>query len=594
MELESQTINAECIAVYPNKARIIVDKLEDFRVAGEKLSVGSYLRISDSEDCALIAIIENFSIEIKEAGYKSEANVGVAHSGNNRRFVIEAVPLGFLDSDGVFSRGGNRLAIPPTKVSPATREEINQIYSQIGKDRAFCFSKLSQDNHISVPVDGDRLFNKHFAIVGATGSGKSHTVSVLLQNAMKSKCFDEEKINNSHIIVFDMHGEYKTAFPEAQYLNVDSLYLPYWMMNEDELEDLLLETGDNQAYNQSSLFRRVVTRNKELKSGNDRVSFGTPVKFSASEVVNCLRNLSRETVSSSNKNCPSFVGVDGQKEFTGDQERFDCYFRKIYEFQTPKTNSVTSGVYRDGTLDKFISRLAGKIDDERLKFIFGNENDDESFESVFRNLVGYCENKVNMTLIDLSGVPFEVLSICVSLVSRLIFEYGYYLRRHDLLTEGETPFLILYEEAHKYVPKSNEAQFKSCRKSIERIAKEGRKYGVSLGIVSQRPAELSETIFSQCNNVIAMRLTNPEDQHYVKRLLPDSLGPIVDTLPTLAQGDAIIIGDAIVMPSLVHIDPCDPKPSSEDIRFLQEWKKPWVEPNIKRLISKWTKDQNEN
>jgi len=148
--------------------------------------------------------------------------------------------------------------------------------------------------------------------------------------------------------------------------------------------------------------------------------------------------------------------------------------------------------------------------------------------------------------------------------------------------------LLIYEEAHKYVPKTAGARYDACRISIERVAKEGRKYGCTLVIMSQRPAEISETIFSQCNNFIAMRLTNPEDQNYVKRLLPDSLGPLTDSLPTLKQGEALLIGEAAIMPSLVIVARCNPEPSSKDIPYLQEWKKRWENVDFGKLAMGWS------
>ena len=168
--------------------------------------------------------------------------------------------------------------------------------------------------------------------------------------------------------------------------------------------------------------------------------------------------------------------------------------------------------------------------------MFEHSNEIE-LEDILKQFLGYTEKKSNITVIDLSGIPFEVLSITVSLISRIIFEYGYYYKR--LLSDGidsETPLLLVYEEAHKYVPKSNLAKYRASKNAIERIAKEGRKYGVTLGIISQRPSEISETIFSQCNNFIVMRLTNPDDQNYVKKLLPDTIGNLTSCLPSLQAG----------------------------------------------------------
>jgi DNA helicase HerA-like ATPase len=221
--------------------------------------------------------------------------------------------------------------------------------------------------------------------------------------------------------------------------------------------------------------------------------------------------------------------------------------------------------------------------------MFGKNTEKMSFKDVLIDLLGYKNGtERNVTIIDLSGVPFEVLSITVSLISRLLFEYGYYLKKLNNI-ECLTPLLLVYEEAHKYVPKIQEAKYNSSKIAIERIAKEGRKYGITLVIVSQRPSEISETIFSQCNNFIAMRLTNPQDQNYVKKLLPDSVEPITGSLPTLGSGEAIIIGDSIIMPSLVKIVECSPQPSSNDIKYLQEWKKKWQDIEFEAIVKECIK-----
>jgi hypothetical protein len=568
---------AKVVSVLPNKIKIQVEDIERFKLENEKFAVGSYLRVSDSEDCALLSIIENFTIEKEDKG--------------DSHYVLEAVPIGFLDSEGKFSRGGNNIAIPPTDVELARKEEIQKIYDSIDENKKFCFSKLSQDKSITVPVDGDRFFNKHIAVVGSTGSGKSHTVTKMLQEAISLKSGGYEGLNNSHIVLFDIHSEYKTAFPNSNYIDVEKLILPYWLMNGEELEELFVESGENQSYNQTSILRRVITRNKQKHNGFDEnVTFDTPVKFSIQEVLTCIINLSKETRLSKKPNVMCFE--DEERSFTNDEGKFDFYFTNEHEFKETKQGSINKGTYNDGTLEKFISRIRNKIFDKRLNFLFSSETLTSSFESTLRQLIGYTPRKEsNITLLDLSGVPFEVLSITVSLISRMLFEFGYFYKK--MLEEQKdmqtTPLLLVYEEAHKYVPKIKSAKYNASRISIERIAKEGRKYGVTAMIVSQRPSEISETIFSQCSNFISMRLTNPEDQNYVKRLLPDIVGPLTESLSTLKEGEAIVIGDSIIMPSLVTIDRCNPQPSSNDIAYLQEWKKEWFDTDFQALIKKWVK-----
>ncbi|WP_139490353.1 anti-phage-associated helicase HerA [Brevibacillus dissolubilis] len=571
---------AKVVSVLPNRIKIEVRDIEKFKLQSEKFSVGSYLRVSDSEDCALICIIENFSIQKEDE--------------KDDIYILEAMPLGFLDTEGEFTRGGNNIAIPPTDVEPARKEEIQTIYDNLDSNTRFCFSSLSQDINVKVPVNGNRFFNKHIAVVGSTGSGKSHTVAKIIQEATSTKNEGYEGLNNSHIVIFDIHSEYKSAFPNANYLDAESLVLPYWLMNGEELEELLIETGENQAYNQSSILRRIITRNKQLTNNNEKIMYDAPVKFSLDEVLNCIVNLSKETRSYKNPNIMCLKAAE--KAFGSDEQKFDFYFKEQYEFEEVKAQNINKGTYNDGTLEKFISRVKNKYYDKRLDFLFGSKATNYTFQDSLKQILGYQSNKEsNVTIIDLSGVPFEVLSITVSLISRLVFEYGYYFKKYidnNVKSHNEkeyAPILLVYEEAHKYVPKTQSAKYNASRISIERIAKEGRKYGVSAMIVSQRPSEISETIFSQCSNFISMRLTNPDDQNYVKKLMPDNLGPLTDSLATLKEGDAIILGDSLIMPSLVTIDRCSPTPSSNDIMYIEHWKRKWLDIPFDELANKWIK-----
>ncbi len=568
---------AQVVSVLPNKIKINVYDIQRFKIDSEKFAVGSYLRVSDHEDGALLCMIENFSIEKEDE--KEDC------------YILEAAPIGFIDSSGMFTRGGNNIAIPPTGVELARKIEVQKIYDNLEEEKKFCFSKLLQDETIKIPVDGNKFFNKHIAIMGSTGSGKSHTVSSLLQKAISSRNVEFLGRNNSHIILFDIHSEYQSAFPNANFIDVENLKLPYWLMNGDELEELFVESGENQSYNQSAILRRIITLNKKVNNGNhEDITFDTPVKFSIEEVTNCIINLSNET---RNAKHPNIICTKSEDiEFNNDEIKFNYYFKEILEFKETKNQSVNKGVYNDGTLEKFKSRIINKFTDKRLSFLFGQESENISFEDTLRQILGYKKtDESNITIIDLSGVPFEVLSITVSLISRLLFDFSYiYKKIRDIQTELKAvPLLVVYEEAHKYVPKIRNAKYNSSRNAIERIAKEGRKYGISAVIVSQRPSEISETIFSQCSNFITMRLTNPEDQSYVRRLLPDIVGPITDSLSTLREGEAILIGDAISMPSLVKIDLCNPEPSSKSIHFLKEWKEPWYELGISEIIKEWNK-----
>lgn len=541
-----EKINAEVIGVFPNKVKISVDNLEDFSLANESLKVGSYLRILDNENAVLIAIIENFSIEVKD--------------NLKKKYIIEANPLGMIINDK-FQRGGDTIAIPPKKVEPAKKEEIEKIFMEsISEDKKFVFSKLSADKNINVPVDGDKFFNKHIAIVGSTGSGKSHTVAKIIQTAINSRKNTYQGLNNSHVVIFDIHSEYKSAFPNANCIDIDNLVLPYWLLNSDELQELFIDTEAND-HNQRNVFKEsVVSNRKTYFKGNeedkDKIHFDSPLLFEINDILKIAKDKNEEMV--------------------------------------PGRNGDKAGPL-NGKLSNFVSRLENKINDKRLEFLLGEKSKKITFEETLKQLISYDSNKSNVTIIDLSGIPFEVLSITVSLISRILFEYGYYYKRlrcnlnPEEKINNDVPILLIYEEAHKYAPNSDLSKYKSSKQSIERIAKEGRKYGISMLLASQRPSEISETIFSQCNNFIAMRLTNPTDQNYVKKLLPDTFGGLIEKMPTLRAGESLLIGDSVVVPSIVQIDECENKPSSNDIPYFELWKEEWKCLDVDAIKEEWYK-----
>ena len=560
--MAEEKINAEVIAVFPNKVKIKVDKLEDFRIADESLRVGSYLKIYGNDNAILMAIIENFSIDVTE-----KDGEGI------RTHIIEASPLGII-KDNKFTRGGDDLTIPPKKVEPATEEEIKKIYAESVEEKdQFTFSSLSSNPNVRIPVNGNKFFNKHIAIVGSTGSGKSHTLSTIIQTAVNSKNGDFN-LNNSHVIIFDIHSEYKSAFPNANFIDIKNLVLPYWMLNSEELEEFFIDTEAND-HNQRYVFKESIVsdRRNHFKGSaeeKNKIHFDSPLYFDINNVLKFAQEKNSEWIDTGE------VYASSNKEKGGQ----------------PK---LTQGSLH-GKLINFVNRLENKINDKRLDFLIGEKSKKITFQETIKQLIGYDEkSKSNVTVIDLSGVPFEVLSITVSLISRIIFEYGYIYKRlrtninPEEKINNDIPILLVYEEAHKYVPNSDLVKYRSSKKSIERIAKEGRKYGVTLLLASQRPSEISETIFSQCNNFIAMRLTNPVDQGYVKKLLPDTLGTLIEKMPSLKQGEALLIGESVILPSIVQIDRCKPEPSSNDIPYWELWKEEWKDMDIEKIKEEWYK-----
>lgn len=576
---------AKVVAVGPDLIEIEVSSTEKYDELDEKLQIGSYLQISDDNDSTLIAVVQGFRIK---------DTVGTEENPSQPKFLLSLQPVGRLDH-GVFKRGGKQITIPPQNVEIAGKDLLEKIYNSVEPEDRFSFGSLVQDSSVRVNLHGDKFFGKHIGVVGSTGSGKSSTVAAILQEGTRPADAQREAglLNNSHIIIFDIHGEYAPAFPDAHVLGVDDIKLPYWLMNAEELEEMFIESNEQNSHNQVSQFRNAVIANKQRNNpaiDPIRVSYDSPVYFSLDGVTNYLHNLNAEMISKApGENGPKAkdLGLIGSRE--------EVYFDQRVDFVDASGTTATkaSGGPFAGEFNRFLMRLEGRQNDHRLDFLLaprksdGSEFKTKDLHELLEQFMGYGDSRSNVTIIDLSGIPFDVLSVVVSLITRLIFTFSFHFKKLHASDGLELPFLLVYEEAHNYIPQSEGAKYGSVKRAIERVAKEGRKYGISLMIVSQRPSEISETVFSQCNNFVAMRLTNPTDQRYVKRLLPDNLAAITDSLASLEQREAILIGDAIALPSLTQIDEITNKPASNDVRFHTEWKKDWFDEAFDGVIERW-------
>lgn len=583
MTQDSYTVTS----ISPNLIQLEVKDIQAFATDPEnQFSIGSYLKVTDDNEVSVIAIVKSY--RIKDPIPSSET----ATAGECRSFIVDAQPVGFI-KDGKFKRGGQQIAIPPTNVEVAGADILKAIYSGDKDQCNFEIGSLAINEDIRVPIDGDKFFGKHIAVLGSTGSGKSCTVAKILQEAVKkSREQDANSIlNNAHIVIFDIHGEYSSAFPTAQSLDVDSLALPYWLMNGEELEEMFIESNEQNSHNQISQFRHAVIENKKRHNPTIKsLTYDTPVYFSIEEVHNYIANMNSEMIGKAQDD----GGVPKLLDGTLVSSREKHYFTQAHKFvpqSSAKADKASGGPF-SGDFDRFVRRLETKRNDDRLSFLLSPKKQDGSeyltadFEEIIKNFIGYkAESKANITIIDLAGMPFEETSIVVSLISRLLFDFSFHFRTGKE-AEDEAPLLVVYEEAHKYVPNTKLAKYTSARTAIERIAKEGRKYGISLMIVSQRPSEISDTIFSQCNNFVVMRLTNPSDQSYVTRLLPDTISNVTDNLPALEEREAILIGEAINVPAVIMVDMIDEKPSSENVLVLTEWKKDWHSIAFPNLIQK--------
>ena len=578
----------------PESIIVLIDKLTVFENHKGNLQVGQYLRIAQGNNDFTIAAIRNIrGVSIQDSAGKPEW-----------QFHIECQAVGTLIGGNAFERSSVLLPVPTEPVYVADEDTLEKLFAE-DTNYQFPLGKLSFNKSISMKINGDRFFSKHIAIVGSTGSGKSCTVARILHDVVgieDNANVNLDRQNNSHIVIFDIHDEYSAAFalPEDQSftlnrLHIDSLCLPYWLMNSEELESMFIESNEENSHNQVSQFKQAVILNKERHNPTIKdITYDTPVYFSIEEVYRYIENLNREIIGrGKGENRPKL------DDDTLVNDRKNHYFDKSC-ICAPQVNQgdkkATNGPF-SGEFNRFVSRLETKLADKRLRFLLHPSKADESpfktsdFEQIMKQFLGYL-NKANVTIIDLSGIPFEMLSITVSLVSRLVFDFCFHYSklRHEKDAVNDVPVMIVCEEAHNYIPQRDDAAYRSSRKSLERIAKEGRKYGLSLMVVSQRPSEVSETIFAQCSNFIALRLTNNADQNYVKRLFPDNSNGITDILPNLAPGECVVVGDAVLLPAVVQMPMPKPEPHSRSVLVYQEWKQLWRDVTFSNVISRWRKE----
>lgn len=395
-------------------------------------------------------------------------------------------------------------------------------------------------------ASGDKFFQRHAAILGSTGSGKSYAVALILERAAQLKY--------PNILVFDMHGEYAPLADEtkggfATRLRIagpgdlaapadDALFLPYWLLNRDEMLSMILDRSDQNAPNQASRF------------------------------TSHVRALKEQTLKKEGK-------ADVAKTFTVDSP-IPYSIKDLLEILN--TDNTTKGVGKTGPvkgewedkLTRFISRMEAKLEDRRYGFMFAPPAAANTYDwlaAQIAKLLGSNGGK-GIKIIDFSEVPSDVLPVVTGTLARLLYDVQFWMA-----ADKRTPVTLLCDEAHLYLPVRDDADAvqRQALGAFERIAKEGRKYGFSLLVVSQRPSDVSRTILSQCNNFLSLRLTNDADQGVIKRLMPDSLAGLTSVLPLLDTGEALMLGDAVLLPSRIKLDLPKVAPDSATRDFWKDW-----------------------
>lgn len=511
--------------------------------------IGSYVEIVQGT-VRVLAVVSRMTEQEKLAQVLLGQGVGDKAQLPFAKRVVTLLPVGTIAGEGVFERGVSAFPTTGAEVHVVGAEEVETLFSEY-QSKGYDVGCLSSHPSFHVCMDPTSLFGRHFAVLGQTGSGKSWTVATLVQRAV-------ELMPKAHIILLDLHGEYCwtnddgdacAAFAETIVRHVDArkLEMPYWLMTFSQLCDLLVDRTEFSAHNQLAVFRDAVNQLRQAEGeslGLPRTTVDTPIFFNLLEL--------RGIVEKKNAMVP---GKSGLK-------------------QGPLT----------GKFDNFLMRLDSRLNDIRYDFLLKPQYRDSSasLAALLRDFVGLGEPKCPVTVIDLSSVPFDVRPTVAAQIGRLAFEFNYWNPQYR-----EFPILLICEEAHTYVPRERETQFAGSRRSMERIAKEGRKYGVGLGVVSQRPHEVSETVLSQCGTFICLRLTNPDDQAYVRSLVPEAERDLVGILAGLARGEALVLGEATPLPTRLRFHPPAPSPSSDDVDFYTQWKDGPDDIDVDEIVTRW-------
>ncbi|MEC5385286.1 ATP-binding protein [Uliginosibacterium sp. H3] len=387
--------------------------------------------------------------------------------------------------------------------------------------------------------DLNKFFGRHAAVLGTTGSGKSYTVASLAQAILKSYA-------RPRLVIFDIHNEYGPAFQgefsdRSSCIGWSDFHLPFWLLTFDEFVDVFTGgvLGSNQKVFLSThlLALRQEFLGVSTKLEAEKISVDTPICFEWDELISRL---------------------EAQLE------------------------GITAKAEREPLL-KVVEKMKSRRRDPRFSFLFEAGNSRQSMTIFFEKVFGLGESDVHATVLDLSGLPAEVRATAIGILCRLFFDYRYW----DSSAEN-LPVALVLEEAHAYIPAESDAKYAIAVEAIERIAKEGRKYGLSLVVVSQRPANVSPTILSQCGTFVALRLTSDIDQARVLRLLPDTLGNQAGLLSSLRDGEAVVSGDGVTLPGRVLFDMPSPKPGSSDVSFHKAWTDgPPAEYTIAGVVERW-------
>ena len=488
-----------------------------------------------------------------------------------------------------FFRGVTTYPLPRQSVHLLTREETTQIYAAAeGQQASGDYSPLvpfafyvGADN-AECRANVDRMLGMHCAVLGSTGSGKSGAVAALL-HSMLEHTPSPNAVCHPRVLVIDPHGEYGHAFGDRAIVyraydplgNEEStgspISLPYWLMSADEFRTLVIGKTEQEATSQNNIVYKAITYARMVAANLVEPS---PTAHGGAAPDDGLDH--DEPRPKAGVTAEQLIEFDRDKPRPFSLQEFynHIFYLQAARVQGDKLQSVTASEFAKG-FRSVLDKLSVLRRDPRIHFMM-REWDGQSppLQHIIAQLVGQLQGEggadQDIRILDISGLPNEVAGPLAAMLARLLFQYKVYQttdeRRRD-------PVVLVCEEAHRYVPDRGEAEYAAAQSAIRRIAREGRKYGIGLMLVSQRPADVESTVISQCGTWIVLRLTNAADQQHVSRFLPDGLSGMTKALPNLAQQEAIFVGEGASMPARVRIRDLQEHqlPRSETARFARGW-----------------------
>lgn len=484
-----------------------------------------------------------------------------------------------------FERGVTQYPTTGDKVHLVTINDLDVIYGGYEDANSVTVGNISVSESLDAKIDLDKLISRHCAIVGSTGSGKSNSVSVLLQSIA------DREFPSSRILVIDPHGEYNDALSKhSKVIEVSSsddenkLQIPFWALPFNELMKIF---SGNLTDQQREYIREKVVEAKiksavdnKIEVAKESITADSPIPFSIKCLWFELTDFEKQTFTDTTRTTLSALVVTGDAEKLISNEYTPAGMGNSAPFLNQKAKGLLS----------FLDSMRNKLNDSSYSFLFSPgklspDKDGKTEDDLDAMFLKWLGNELPITILDLSGIPSEITSSISGTLLKIIYD-GLFWGVNTKVGGKNQPLLIVLEEAHSYL-KAGEHSISS--RTVQMIAKEGRKYGVGLLLVTQRPSELDETVLSQCGTMIALRMNNSKDRGHIRSAVQDELQSMVDLLPSLRTGEALISGEAVKIPSRVKFFKIANAPKSSDPKASEKWVEQIdnAQNEYKQLLKSW-------